>query len=127
MVSTKPQCEFCAFYKLDDQSTPEKGAAVEEKIRALRRAKDAPKKPRVIYASFSEADDRTYTCKADSSNWPKQLESDESCEDFIENDISLAEALGIRETKGIAKAINRHHWYEKSIGIIEIAVFSGLV
>ena len=139
MVATKPQCEFCAFHKLDDQSTPEKAAAVEEKFRALRGTKGAPRKTRVINASNTGVDDRTYTCKTDSPNWPKQLKSDEYCEDFIENDIGLAEALRIRETKALAKAIDnpkhiqdniadsRHHWYKRPIGIIGLTVIAGLI
>jgi|GEM_PF-5321468 len=90
------QCQYCAFRLSEDQTTEAKARFVEDKYRAIRGAKDAPKKPRDIFIGGD--DDRTETCFIDSPAWTKRKD-DIHCPDRIDDSLSLESALALREAR----------------------------
>lgn len=96
---TSPQCGHCAFLLVEDQSSPENAKRVEEKYKVIRGAKNAPRKPRRVLASDTGDHDKTETCAANSKNWLNKSKEDEYCKDFIDGNLSLSEALSLRESQ----------------------------
>ena len=136
-TNQKSQCDYCAFKRTEDQSTLGAERRIEEKYKVLRSLINAPKKPRKMF--IGGYDDMTETCFINSPNWPRKKSSQTHCNDFIENNLSLPDALKSRETKMLTEALHdakniksnasnsTKKWYEKPIGIIGIGMFIAIL
>lgn len=123
MATNKSQCDHCVFKIIEDQSSIESAENIEEKYTLLRNLKNAPKKSRIISVSNTGENDKTETCAANSPNWPQQEKINTYCQDFIENNISLADALQIKEMRKVPNS----KWDDRPTGKIGLSIFAIVV
>ena len=99
-MTNKTQCDYCAFLLIEDQSTTEKDNLVEEKYTVLRKLKGAPRTIRHMHAGnvHNPENNRTETCIINSKSWVKNKTS-VYCKERIDNNLSLSEALALREAQ----------------------------
>lgn len=96
MTTNESQCDSCAFRRVEDQSTLESDAAIENKYKVLRSLSGAPKKPRsVTWYVGVVGENKTETCFINSPLWPTKVK-DTHCPDRLDDCLSLETALSIR-------------------------------
>ena len=96
MTTHTLQCDSCAFKITEDQSTLESAVAIDKKYQVLHGLSDAPKKLRIISASFGvPGDDKTETCFINSPLWPTKAK-ETHCPDRVDDCLSLEIALSLR-------------------------------